>query len=134
MDFSKLAEQYKKELFESVIPFWQRCSPDSEFGGYFTCLDRDGSVYDTDKFIWLQCRQVWLFSMLYNRHQKNKEWLEIAKLGADFLLKHGMDDEGNWYFALDRRGRPLVMPYNIFSDFFAAMALSQYAFPGTTLS
>jgi N-acylglucosamine 2-epimerase len=127
LDFTKLAEQYKGRLFENILPFWQRYSPDSKFGGYFTCLDRDGSVYDTDKFIWLQCRQAWLFSMLYDQHQKNQEWLEIAKLGVDFLLKHGMDDEGNWYFALDRRGRPLVMPYNIFSDFFAAMALSRYA-------
>lgn len=37
------------------------------------------------------------------------------------------DAHGNWYFALDRQGRPLVQPYNIFSDCFAAMAFSQYA-------
>ena len=38
-----------------------------------------------------------------------------------------MDEGGNWYFSLDRAGRPLIQPYNIFSDCFAAMALSQYA-------
>jgi N-acylglucosamine 2-epimerase len=38
-----------------------------------------------------------------------------------------MDDDGNWYFSLDRLGSPLVQPYNIFSDCFAAMAFSQYA-------
>ena len=123
MDFGKLAEQYKRELFEGIIPFWEKYSPDRKFGGYYTCLDRDGTVYDTDKFVWLQCRQVWMFSMLYNRYQKNPEWLDIAKLGADFLLKHGMDEGGNWYFALDRRGKPLVMPYNIFSDFFVLVVL-----------
>lgn len=50
----------------------------------------------------------------------------MARLGAEFLLAHGMDSEGNWYFALDRQGWPLVQPYNIFSDFFAAMAFCQY--------
>lgn len=38
-----------------------------------------------------------------------------------------MDEQGNWYFSLDQQGNPLVQPYNIFSDCFAAMALSQYS-------
>jgi N-acylglucosamine 2-epimerase len=38
-----------------------------------------------------------------------------------------MDEAGNWYFAVNRQGEPLVQPYNIFSDCFAAMAFSQYA-------
>ena len=100
---------------------------DWEQGGYFTCLDREGRVYDTDKFTWLQARQVWTFSMLYNRHERRDEWLRIARQGVEFLLAHGMDEGGNWYFSLNRAGRPLIQPYNIFSDCFAAMALSQYA-------
>ncbi len=126
MDFKKTAQQYKDELLDRCLPFWLRFSPDRDYGGYFTCLDREGRVYDTDKFIWLQCRQVWLFSMLYNGFEKRQEWLDIARLGADFLLAHGMDSNGNWYFSLDRQGHPLVRPYNIFSDFFAAMAFCQY--------
>ena len=43
------------------------------------------------------------------------------------LLENGRDDEGNWYFSLTREGKPLIQPYNIFSDCFAAMAFSQYA-------
>ena len=54
MDFKVLAEQYRSELFDSVLPFWLKNSQDKEYGGYFSCLDRDGSVYDTDKFVWLQ--------------------------------------------------------------------------------
>ncbi len=122
-----LAQQYHDELFEQVIPFWERCSVDETHGGYFTCLDRQGGVFDTDKFVWLQARQVWTFAMLYNRYEQRPVWLEIAAQGAAFLTRHGMDLEGNWYFALNREGQPLVQPYNIFSDCFAAMALSQYA-------
>ncbi|MGL4881142.1 MAG: AGE family epimerase/isomerase [Waterburya sp.] len=126
-DLGQLASLYKQTLLENIIPFWSKYSVDWEQGGYFTCLDREGEVYDTDKFIWLQNRQVWTYSMFYNRLEKRPEWLKIAQNGADFLAKYGRDEQGNWYFALDRAGRPLVQPYNIFSDCFAAMAFSQYA-------
>ena len=125
LDFNQLAKQYKDELLLNVIPFWEKYSLDKEHGGYYTCLDRTGKVFDTDKFIWLQARQVWMFSSLYNRLEKRPEWLEIAKHGADFLLKHGRDSEGNWYFSLNREGKPLVQAYNIFSDCFATMAFAQ---------
>jgi N-acylglucosamine 2-epimerase len=127
MDYDQLARLYHDALFDDVIPFWERHSIDWEQGGYFTCLDREGRVYDTDKFMWLQWRQVWTFCMLYNRYERRPEWLRIARHGVEFLLAHGMDEGGNWYFSLDRSGRPLIQPYNIFSDCFAAMALSQYA-------
>ena len=126
-DFKALAELYKNALLNDVLPFWEKYSVDWEQGGYYTCLDRNGKVYDTDKFIWLQNRQVWTFSMLYNQLDKRETWQSIARNGADFLAQHGRDADGNWYFALTREGKPLVQPYNIFSDCFAAMAFSQYA-------
>jgi len=124
-NFNILALQYKTELFEDVIPFWLTHSQDKEFGGYFTCLDRQGNVFDTDKFIWLQGRQVWLFSMLYNKVEKRKEWLDCAIQGAEFLKEYGHDGNFNWFFSLTREGKPLVEPYNIFSYTFAAMAFGQ---------
>ncbi len=120
------ANRYRSELFDNVVPFWEKHSVDVECGGYFTCLDREGNVYDTDKFVWLQARQLWTFSMLYNRCEKKSEWLDMAAGGADFLTRYGTDESGNWYFSLNRRGQPLIHPYNVFSDCFAAMAFSQY--------
>ena len=125
--YAALAEQVRNALLNDVIPFWESHSMDHKCGGYFTCLDRDGTVFDTDKFVWLQARQVWMFSMLYNQLEKRESWLEMARHGAQFLRKYGMDEDGNWYFALARDGQALVQPYNIFSDCFAAMAFSQYA-------
>lgn len=125
--FAKLENLYWSELMERTIPFWERHSLDREYGGYFSCLARNGEVYDTDKFMWLQCRELWSFSMLYTRVERKPEWLEIARSGADFLRRHGRDENSDWYFALARDGRPLVQPYNIFSDCFAAMGFSQYA-------
>ena len=125
MDFKQLEKQYRDELLQNVIPFWLEKSQDKEYGGYFTCLDRQGNVFDTDKFIWLQGRGVWLFAMLYNRVEKRQEWLDCAIQGAEFLKKYGHDGNLNWYFSLDRQGNPLVEPYNIFSYTFATMAFGQ---------
>lgn len=125
MDFKELAKLYKNELLDNVVPFWLTYSQDTQFGGYFTCLLRNGQVFDTDKFIWLQGRQVWFFSFLYNKVEKRKEWLECAIQGGEFLKKYGHDGNFNWYFSLTRDGKPLVAPYNIFSYTFAAMAFGQ---------
>ncbi len=126
-DFGALERKYRSALVDDVLPFWQKYSIDAKDGGYFTCLDRDGAVYDTDKFIWLQCRQAWLFSMLYVQAEPRPEWLAIARHGIEFLKSHGMDPGGSWYFALTRNGSPLVEPYSIFSDCFAAMAFAAFA-------
>lgn len=127
MDEKLLSRQYLDTLLDDIIPFWERHSIDRKGGGYFTCLDRQGRVYDTDKFMWLQGRQVWTFSMLYNRLEKRTAWLDVARHGVEFMRRHGMDPDGNWYFALNCQGEPLVQAYNIFSDCFAAMGFSQYA-------
>jgi N-acylglucosamine 2-epimerase len=126
-----LLEKYRESLFIQVIPFWERHSPDREYGGYFSCLDRDGAVFDTDKFAWMQGREVWTFSRLRNRAEeagKNEQenWLALARLGAEFLRDKGRSPEGDLYFALDRQGRPLVEPYNIFAEYFAAAGFAEY--------
>ena len=125
LDLKLLAKQYKDELFNNVLPFWESHSRDDLYGGYFTCLDRQGKVFDTDKFVWLQGRQIWLFCSLYNNVEKRAEWLDMALHGANFLNKYGHDKDGNWYFSLNREGKPLIQPYNIFSDCFATMAYGQ---------
>ena len=127
IDFKALARQYKNELLDSCLPFWLEKSQDKEYGGYFSCLNRDGSVFDTDKFVWLQGREVWMFAMLYNKVEKRQEWLDAAVHGAEFLKKYGHDGNYDFYFSLTREGKPLVQPYNIFSNTFACMAFAQLA-------
>lgn len=127
VDFKQISSRYKRELLENCLPFWLEHSQDKEYGGYFSCLNRDGSVYDTDKFIWLQGREVWMFAMLYNSVEKNQQWLDCAIQGAEFLKKYGHDENWDFYFSVNREGRPLVQPYNIFSNTFACMAFAQLA-------
>lgn len=120
----RFVEKYKRELLENVMPFWVKYSNDEQYGGFLTCLDREGSVFDTDKFMWLQGRQIWTLSTLYNQVEQNGVWKDMAIQGARFILDNGRDEKGDWYFSLDRVGRPLVQPYNIFSDCFATMGLA----------
>lgn len=127
IDFRRLADKYRSELTDSVLPFWIEKSQDKEYGGYFSCLNRDGTVFDTDKFVWLQGREVWMFAMLYNNFEKRPEWLDAARQGAEFLKRYGHDGNFDFYFSLTREGKPLVQPYNIFSNTFACMAFAQLA-------
>eukprot|EP01102_Stenamoeba_stenopodia_P010915 TRINITY_DN3329_c0_g2_i2.p1 TRINITY_DN3329_c0_g2~~TRINITY_DN3329_c0_g2_i2.p1 ORF type:complete len:349 (+),score=80.48 TRINITY_DN3329_c0_g2_i2:307-1353(+) len=60
------------------------------------------------------------------RPEDAKEWLKLAKLGAEFLRDHGKDAGGNFYFSLTRSGKPITHPFNIFSDCFATIAFGAY--------
>lgn len=120
--FPLTSEAYRTELLQNIIPFWEEHSIDREAGGFFTCLDREGKVFDRDKFLWLQGRQIWTFATFYREIEAKPAWLKIAQHGAAFLEEYGRSPEGDWYFSLSREGRPLVAPYNIFSDCFATQA------------
>ena len=118
--------RYEEELFERVIPFWEQHSVDRTHGGYYNCLDRDGTVYDTTKHVWLQGRQVWMFSTLYREAEARAEWLEIARLGMEFLRTHALRDTGQVFFALTEDGQPIYQQRKIFSEAFYVMALAEY--------
>jgi len=70
MKLADLAGLYLKELTQEVVPFWEKYSIDPDHGGYFTCIDADHKIFDTDKFVWLQARQVWMFATLYDVLEK----------------------------------------------------------------
>ena len=123
--WQKQIEKYERELTDSVIPFWENHCVDREFGGYFTSLDRDGSVYDTTKYMWMQWRIVYMFAELYLAGFRKAEYVEIAEKGFDFLYRHGRDEAGRYYFALNRQGVPAMAPYSLFSDCFAAMGAAK---------
>ena len=119
-------EKYEHELFERVIPFWERHSLDRAHGGYYNNLDRDGAVYDTTKHIWLLARQVWMFSKLYNSVEERPAWLSIARMGMDFLRRHAVRPNGRVYFSLSRSGDPIYQQRKIFTESFYAMALAEF--------
>lgn len=126
-DLKKLTETYENELFNRVIPFWEQHSVDYKNGGFWNCLDRDGTRYDTRKYMWLNGRQTWMFSKLYNTVEQNPAWLEIASTGARFLREFARrKEDGRVYFSMTEDGRPVQLQRKIFSECFYIMAFSEY--------
>ncbi|MEN6491627.1 MAG: AGE family epimerase/isomerase [Rectinema sp.] len=123
---NSISREFEEELLTNIIPFWVKFSIDGEAGGYFSCLDRNGTIFDTDKFLWMQGRELWCWSHLYRTIDRKTQWLEMAAQGAEFVRKFGKTPNGDYYFSLDRHGKPLVQPYNIFSDCFCAAGLAEY--------
>lgn len=122
----QLLAQCEENLLESVIPFWMKHSLDAGYGGFFTCLDRDGRVYDTRKYVWLNGRQVWTLSRLYNSLERRPEWLDAARLGAEFLRRHVFDPEGRCYFSLTREGLPSFYQRKPYGAGFVALGFLEY--------
>lgn len=123
-------DRFHEELYSRVLPFWLRNSLDQEFGGYFNCLDRDGKPYDTKKHVWLQGRQVWMLSKIYNHlggGDTAQVYLEGAHVGAKFLRKHAKTEGNRVYFCLTREGNPVYLQRKMFSECFYVMALAEYA-------
>lgn len=121
------AESYKKDLTENIMPFWMKYGLDCENGGVYTCVNRDGSLMDTTKSVWFQGRFAFICSFAYNNVEKNQEWLDAAKSTLEFIEKHCFDEQGHMYFSVTAEGKPLRKRRYVFSETFAAIAMSEYA-------
>ncbi len=121
------ANSYKNDLTQNIMPFWLKHGLDRQHGGVYTCLNRDGSLMDTTKSVWFQGRFAFICAFAYNNIEKNEEWLRAAKSTLDFIEKHCFDDDGHMYFSVTADGKPLRKRRYVFSETFAAIAMSEYA-------
>lgn len=121
------AESYKKDLTDNIMPFWMEYGLDRENGGVYTCVNRDGLLMDTTKSVWFQGRFAFICSFAYNNVEKKQEWLDAAKSTLEFIEKHCFDEQGHMYFSVTAEGKPLRKRRYVFSETFAAIAMSEYA-------
>lgn len=126
-ELSALESFYENQLLNDTVPFWFPRSFDKEYGGFLLMRDADGTLIDDDKAVWIQGRATWLLSTLYNTIEPKKEWLEGAKLGYEFLLKHCFDTDGQMFFHVTRSGQPIRKRRYFFSETFAVIACAAYA-------
>ncbi|OHB60040.1 MAG: N-acylglucosamine 2-epimerase [Planctomycetes bacterium GWF2_42_9] len=126
-DIKKYIQIYSKGLLEDTLSFWLKHSIDEKYGGFIFSLDRDGSILDTDKPMWIQSRFVWLLSTLYNTVEKKQQWLDLAKHGIDFIEKYGFDKDGRMFFRVTQDGKGLIKRRYLYSEFFAVLGFAAYA-------
>jgi len=124
---NQLKAQYRAALLDDIVPFWYKHGLDREYGGYLHFLDRDGSVYGTDKQMWTQCRGgIYLYAKLYNLFERRPEWLDAARQGYEFVMRHGFDGDGRMFYSLTRDGRPLRKRRYVFAESFCVIACAEY--------
>lgn len=130
MDKQKLAEAQKwiKKELDVCADFWLKNGMDRENGGVYTCLDRKGEVYSTDKSVWMQGRCAWTFAHLCRLYGKRDEWMEASKSCLDFMEKYCInpDADGRMYFTVTAEGKPLRQRRYCFSEGFYAIANAEY--------
>ena len=121
-------EKYRKDLVDNILPFWLKHGLDRVNGGVYTCVDREGRLMDTTKSVWFQGRCAFTYSFAYNNVEKRPEYLEMAKSCLDFIEAHCFDPEdGRMYFEVTADGTPLRKRRYVFSECFAAIAMSEYS-------
>ena len=125
----EVLEDQESALFEDVLPFWMRHALDEEQGGYLHYLRQDGSVYESDKGLWVQGRFAWLLCSLvheYPQHPDAPAWRRAAESGVRFLERHGPAGEGRYWFQVTRAGQPLRLRRYCYSEAFAAIAYAAW--------
>ena len=130
MDRQKLQEArtWVREELECSASFWLEHGMDREHGGVYTCLDRKGEIYSTDKSVWMQGRCGWIFAFLCHNYGIKQEWLDASKSCLDFMEAHCFNHEcgDRMYFTVTAEGQPLRQRRYYFSEAFCAIANAEY--------
>lgn len=130
MDKKKLLEtqQWVKEELDRCTSFWLTNGMDNENGGVYTCLDRKGEIYSTDKSVWMQGRCGWIFAYLCREYGVKEEWLRASKSCIDFMdsFCFNPDAPGRMYFTVTAEGLPLRQRRYFYSEAFYAIANAEY--------
>ena len=116
---------YRTTLLDSVVPFWLKYSED-ESGAINNCLTEDGRLLSRDRYIWSQGRALWTFSALYNRVEKNPEFLRRAEGLFNYLITIGTDSEGRWNYLYDGDGNLKECAISIYVDGFVLAGMTEY--------
>ena len=122
--FEELQQFYYKEL-EETLAFWYNYGYDKENGGFYTCLERNGSIYDTDKAVWAQGRGMWVFAKAYNFIKKDQRYLKTAKDAYDFVTSHCYDKDHRMFFTVTDKGIGIQKRRYWFSESFAVVGSAE---------
>ena len=124
---SELARFYRHYLTADVLAFWESRVADADGPGHLHLFDRRGELAGTDKYVWCQGRQTYMFGALYRELDARPQWLELARRGRDVLVNNAHAGSGRFHYQLDRDGNVVDASRSWLTDAFALMGLCEYA-------
>jgi N-acylglucosamine 2-epimerase len=111
MSLTELRQRLHDQLFQAVLPFWDKHGIDPEYGGVMCSLDYDGTLVNTGKNLWFLGRAIWVYSFLYNHFRKDPDFLTVARKTKEFVFKYALQQDGWWAEELSREGK-VLRPYS----------------------
>jgi len=127
LSWSELRTFLHQHLTEHVLPFWFPKLIDQRYGGLNNCVQDDGEVLSTEKYLWSQGRALWVLSKLFNDIDQDSKWLEMATPIFKLLTDYGRNTDKEWHFSLNADGTPAREPHSIYVDGFCIYGLTEYA-------
>ena len=122
--FENLLSFYEKEL-DNTLDFWYNHGYDKVNGGFYTCLERNGDVYDTDKAVWAQGRGLWVFAKAYNFIKKDERYLKAALHAYEFIKNNCYDSDNRMWFTVTGEGTGIQKRRYWFSESFAVVGSAE---------
>ena len=116
------------ELFQNILPYWDKYSKDEKNTGFFGKIDND-NVQDAEcqRSIVMTSRFLWTYSAVA-RFTKDAKYLEMADFAYKVIIEKYFDKENDGvYWSIMPDGTPKVDKKQIYGEAFCCYGLSEYA-------
>ena len=121
-------QSVKNELFNDILPYWEKHSRDTENKGFFGAIDNNNkSDAACERSIVMTSRYLWTYSAVA-RATKDVKYLEMADFAFDVIkTKYWDKDNGGVFWSVMPDGTPKVTKKQIYGEAFCCYGLSEYA-------
>lgn len=116
------------ELFQNILPYWDKYSKDEKNTGFFGKIDND-NVQDAEcqRSIVMTSRFLWTYSAVA-RFIKDAKYLAMADFAYKVIIEKYFDKENDGvYWSIMPDGTPKVDKKQIYGEAFCCYGLSEYA-------
>ncbi|WP_318678007.1 AGE family epimerase/isomerase [Treponema sp.] len=124
----KLYKSVKDELFNDILPYWQKHSRDYKNTGFYGHIDNNNVPDSTcERSIVMTARFLWTYSTVA-RLTKDSSYLEMADFAYNTIITKYWDKEnGGVYWSVLPDGTPKISKKQIYGEAFCCYGLSEYA-------
>ena len=127
---SSFYNSIRDELFNNILPYWEKYSRDTRPGceGFYGSIDNSNTPdKDCPRSIVMTSRFLWTYSAVA-RYTKDARYLEMAEFAYEAIVQKYLDGQnGGVYWSVTPDGRPDVSKKQIYGEAFCIYGLSEYA-------